>query len=316
MASTRQLPEDLWDPHHAQISGAPVLFIQLKIVDYNDTGGPFELAYNFLKPYFLCGGIEYHEAFDIAATAKAVSYQQGINVMVHALKKQGKWDHVMIGISNHTDNDNGNPFAGTSSKTHLNDTYGSFAVISMLHFTCHLLLTFVEIILKWFTIVNSFPHMLGQSFKLGCHTNIFLMTPDKGQLTVTRARWTQKKIKEDLLEEINNFNNLDPELEDDLDHGSVNDIDDNHSTFTFTSVALDNKARNTGVLDPILNVPMGHGMPAPSSSGHCPASLMQKVMTGLARHEVQPVVQTESKWSMMKMQACYNLDGMIAPDQF
>ncbi|KAG0694032.1 hypothetical protein DFH29DRAFT_880987 [Suillus ampliporus] len=102
---------------HAKISSAPVLFIHLKIVDYNATGGSFELAYHFLKPYFPCGRIKYHEVvFDITTTAKAHGYQRGIHTMVHALKNQGKWDHVVIGISNHMDNDNGNPFAGYEGK--------------------------------------------------------------------------------------------------------------------------------------------------------------------------------------------------------
>ncbi|KAG0692553.1 hypothetical protein DFH29DRAFT_1046048 [Suillus ampliporus] len=228
----------------AEISSAPVLLIHLKIVDYDATGGSFELAYRFLEPYFPCGGIEYREvAFDIATTAKAEGYQRGVQTMVRALKKQGKWDRVVIGLSDHTDNDNGDPFAGyegkkkyiaapvdnfleiilepwqglidQSSESYLwffccgalvnnVESFKNLQTSIIRHrlsaavaftaprfqpgFTSHLLLAFCEIVLiERFTIGNSFQHMLGQSFKLGRHTDIFLMTSDKHQLTVTNT---------------------------------------------------------------------------------------------------------------------------------
>ncbi|KAG0692621.1 hypothetical protein DFH29DRAFT_882217 [Suillus ampliporus] len=102
---------------YAEIYSAPIFFIYLKIVDYDAMGGLFKLIYHFLKPYFLCGRIEYHEmAFDIAATAKANSYQQGVDITICALKEQGKWDHVVIDISDHTDNDKSNTFIGYEGK--------------------------------------------------------------------------------------------------------------------------------------------------------------------------------------------------------
>ncbi|KAG1725504.1 uncharacterized protein EDB91DRAFT_1254768 [Suillus paluster] len=231
----------------AQISSAPVLFVHLKIVDYDATGGSFDLAYDFLKPYFPCGGLERREVtFDIATTAKAANYQRSVDSMVRALKEQGKWDRVVIGISDHTDNDNGDPFAGYDGKKrfiaarvdnfldiilkpwqglvdHASESYLWFfccgALVNNIEsfktlqtsilrhrmsaavaftaprfqpsFTSHLLLAFAEIVLlERFAIHNSFPHMLGQSFKLGRHTDIFLMTPDKDQLTVTKYCWT------------------------------------------------------------------------------------------------------------------------------
>ncbi|KAG1719010.1 uncharacterized protein EDB91DRAFT_1089592, partial [Suillus paluster] len=138
----------------AQISSAPVLFVHLKIVDYDATGGSFDLAYDFLKPYFPCGGLERREVtFDIATTAKAANYQRSVDSMVRALKEQGKWDRVVIGISTTRTTTTATPFAGydgkkdsslhasiiyhsqtvagASSITRPNHTYGSFAAVGL-----------------------------------------------------------------------------------------------------------------------------------------------------------------------------------------
>lgn len=59
-------------------------------------------------------------------------------------------------------------------------------------FTSHLLLAFVELVLiERVSISHAFPHMLGQSNKLGRHTDIILMLTETlaGGLGVTKYSW-------------------------------------------------------------------------------------------------------------------------------
>ncbi|KAG0692520.1 hypothetical protein DFH29DRAFT_1008526 [Suillus ampliporus] len=217
----------------AEISSAPVLLIHLKIVDYDATGGSFELAYRFLEPYFpvRAGSSIVRWRLTLPQPQRPRGYQRGVQTM---------------GLSDHTDNDNGDHSQGTegkkkyiaapvdnfleiilepwqglidqSSESYLwffccgalvnnVESFKNLQTSIIRHrlsaavaftaprfqpgFTSHLLLAFCEIVLiERFTIGNSFQHMLGQSFKLGRHTDIFLMTSDKHQLTVTKYCWT------------------------------------------------------------------------------------------------------------------------------
>jgi ribosomal protein S27E len=59
-------------------------------------------------------------------------------------------------------------------------------------FTSHLLLAFADIVLiKRFPIEQAFPQMLGQSYKLGHHTDVFLLTTDveRDSLKVVKYSW-------------------------------------------------------------------------------------------------------------------------------
>ncbi|KAG1883132.1 hypothetical protein F4604DRAFT_1678034 [Suillus subluteus] len=83
-----------------------------------------------------------------------------------------------------------------------------------------------------------------------------------------------------VLEEINDFNSFGPESKD--NNNSIEDIDDEQSMFTFSSVTLNSKPKGKAslcflnqdpslvpklIVDPVLRLPVGHGMPAPSSGG-------------------------------------------------
>lgn len=97
----------------AQISSSPVLFVHLTLIDHDTTGGPFELAYRFYEPYFPAGGIEYREVtFDVATVPKATDYQRQVKALVEDLGEQRYWSRVVVALTNHTDNDTGDPFAG------------------------------------------------------------------------------------------------------------------------------------------------------------------------------------------------------------
>ncbi|KAG1868952.1 hypothetical protein DFJ58DRAFT_723359 [Suillus subalutaceus] len=43
---------------------------------------------------------------------KAANYQEQVKTLVDNLRKQRTWSQVMMAITNHTDNDTGDPFAG------------------------------------------------------------------------------------------------------------------------------------------------------------------------------------------------------------
>ncbi|KAG2028726.1 hypothetical protein BDR03DRAFT_988237, partial [Suillus americanus] len=176
--------------------------------------------------------------FDIATAEKATAYQRKVDKLVRDLLKKHPWSRIVIGITNHTDNVTGDPFAGYNGEGYIAGAVDNFLAIllkpwqvlidradesylwffacgalvnnptsfaalqqSLEHhrlsasiaftavrfqpaFTSHLLFAFVEqVLIERFPIRYAFPHMLGQSNKLGRHTDIVLMrrdTPGEG----------------------------------------------------------------------------------------------------------------------------------------
>ncbi|KAG0691582.1 hypothetical protein DFH29DRAFT_884141 [Suillus ampliporus] len=97
----------------AEISAAPILFIHLVLIDFETTGSPFPFAHSFLQPYFTSGGIEYRKiVYNIISAPDA--YLKTVAQIIKTLNKAFVWEHVVIGISTHTDNDQGDIFAGYS----------------------------------------------------------------------------------------------------------------------------------------------------------------------------------------------------------
>ncbi|KAG2069418.1 hypothetical protein BDR04DRAFT_1119043 [Suillus decipiens] len=75
----------------------------------------FDLACDFLHPYFPTGGFEVCTiVFDIGNALKVKSYQSKASAIVQALKSS--WMCTVIAITNHTDNDHGDPFVGYEGK--------------------------------------------------------------------------------------------------------------------------------------------------------------------------------------------------------
>lgn len=75
--------------------------------------GTFELGYQFLRPYFLRGGIAFQEIqFDIGTDSKIDKYESMVGKFVSCLTAERRWTRIVFGISNHTDNNNGDPFIG------------------------------------------------------------------------------------------------------------------------------------------------------------------------------------------------------------
>lgn len=75
-------------------------------------------------------------------------------------------------------------------------TIGFNAVCFQLSFTMHLLLAFVElVVIEYLAIDLVFPNMLGQSYKLGCHSDMIFMMPDShSSLTITKFSWTHCEL--------------------------------------------------------------------------------------------------------------------------
>ncbi|KAG2137106.1 uncharacterized protein EDB93DRAFT_1253722 [Suillus bovinus] len=105
-------------PHQAQVSSETVLFIHLNLIDNDTTGGPFKLSHDFLLPYFPDGGIIFREViFDIGSDSKIVKFHSMVNKLVlKLLAFPGGWKHIIFGVSDHTDNDFGDPFVGYKGK--------------------------------------------------------------------------------------------------------------------------------------------------------------------------------------------------------
>lgn len=61
-------------------------------------------------------------------------------------------------------------------------------------FTSHLLLAFAEqVLIERFSIVETFPEMLGQSYRLGRHSDVFLLTTDAQGLKVRIFSWAHTR---------------------------------------------------------------------------------------------------------------------------
>ncbi|KAG2059846.1 hypothetical protein BDR06DRAFT_967417 [Suillus hirtellus] len=74
----------------AQISSSPVLFLHLNLINNDTTGGPFNLAYQFIQLYFPRGGLHYQEAsFNIATPQKSMEYLKNTSRLVQDLRKHG-----------------------------------------------------------------------------------------------------------------------------------------------------------------------------------------------------------------------------------
>ncbi|KAG1892029.1 hypothetical protein F4604DRAFT_1912760 [Suillus subluteus] len=236
----------------SQISSVPVVLIHLMLVDFNTSGGPFNLMFQFLTPYFPHGGLAFHELiFDVGSKSKSDRYQLKVGELVRSLADQRHWPRIVFAISNHTDDNLGDPFLGyeTKKKSYVGGRVDSFLDIiltpwhpliksakdsylwflscgalvnneesfsalqtAVLHhhitaticfnairfqpsFAAPLLLAFAEIVLiECLPIRASFPDMLMQSYKLGRHTDVFLLMTDAGRsLDIARFTWTHCK---------------------------------------------------------------------------------------------------------------------------
>ncbi|KAG2057850.1 hypothetical protein BDR06DRAFT_969171 [Suillus hirtellus] len=97
----------------AEILVAPVIFIHLILVDFRVAGSLFEFAHSFLKPYYSSDGIKYIEVYyNIGTDVKLAPYRTHIHQIIKGLKNSFTWERVVIGLSTHTDEDFGDPFAG------------------------------------------------------------------------------------------------------------------------------------------------------------------------------------------------------------
>ncbi|KAG1731150.1 hypothetical protein EDB19DRAFT_1831807 [Suillus lakei] len=198
----------------AKISAASILFIHLVLIDFKTTRSPFPFTHSFLQPHFTSGGIEYCEiTYNIISTPDA--YLKTIAQIIKTLNKAFVWEHVVIGISTHTDNDQGVIFAGYSDDSG-DKHYVSAGSDQFLEFVLHpwqSVLDCAKETYLWLlccgslvnntdvfaglqsAVVCAFGEMLGQSSKLGCHTDVLLLTPLEATLQITKFTWGDTKFR-------------------------------------------------------------------------------------------------------------------------
>lgn len=237
--------------------------IHLILVDHDTSGSCFKLVSDFLQPYFPNSGFDFCTIlFNIINNLRIEKYKEQASAIIRMLL-DSDYVCVIVAITNHTDNDYGDPFIGYQGRTktcfcacscskwilwlmyclltipyrflrfscHLdtswftgqeNYTCGSFHVVCLsttwpclLAAGCHkvslllslvsqrltlltshritatisfnavqfqpsfamyLLLAFAElIVIEWLPIYDVFPQMLDLFYKLGCHSDVFLM---------------------------------------------------------------------------------------------------------------------------------------------
>lgn len=106
------------DTTGTHISFSTVLFIHLTIMNNDTTGSPFGLAHDFLLPYFPQGGMKYCEiSFDVGSQSKIASFHTTVSELISNLALvSDTWERIVFGISDHTDNTNGDPFVGYTGR--------------------------------------------------------------------------------------------------------------------------------------------------------------------------------------------------------
>ncbi|KAG1723410.1 uncharacterized protein EDB91DRAFT_1087809 [Suillus paluster] len=186
----------------SQISSTPVILIHLTLVDFETSGGPFDLMFRFLSPYFPCGGIAFHELiFDVGSKLKSNGYQvKFLDIILtpwQPLIKSAK-DSYLWFLSCGALINNEESFSSLQTAVlhhHITATICFNAICFQPTFAAPLLLAFAELVLtECLPIREVFPDMLMQSYKLGRHTDVFLLMTNAGcALDITRFAWTHCK---------------------------------------------------------------------------------------------------------------------------
>ncbi|KAG1805170.1 uncharacterized protein BJ212DRAFT_1304134 [Suillus subaureus] len=183
----------------SQISSTPVVLIHLTLINFETSSGPFDLMYHFLSPYFPCGGIAFHKLiFDVSSKSKSDQYQVkflGIILMpwqplIRAAKDSYLWFLSCGALVNNEES-----FLSLQMAVlhhHITATICFNAIHFQPTFAAPLLLSFAELVLtECLPIHEVFLDMLMQSYKLGRHTDVFLLMTNAGHaLDITRFAWT------------------------------------------------------------------------------------------------------------------------------
>ncbi|KAG1809367.1 uncharacterized protein BJ212DRAFT_1527999 [Suillus subaureus] len=183
----------------SQISSTPVVLIHLTLIDFETSGRPFDLMYCFLSPYFPHRGIAFHELiFDVSSKSKSDWYQVkflGIILMPWQLLIRAAKDSYLWFLSCGALVNNEESFLSLQTAIlhhHITATICFNAIHFQPTFVAPLLLSFAELVLtECLPIHEVFLDMLMQSYKLGRHTDMFLLMTNAGHaLDITRFAWT------------------------------------------------------------------------------------------------------------------------------
>ncbi|KAG1849446.1 hypothetical protein DFJ58DRAFT_842653 [Suillus subalutaceus] len=186
----------------SQLSSDHLLFVHLSLVDYDTAGGSFELSHQFLRPYFPNTGMEYHKiSFNVGTAFKVSKYQDSMEALFLTIIL-GPWQVLIDGVLE--------SFLWLFSCGALVNNAESFsnlhiwlptaiafnAVRFQPSFSAHLLLSFCELVLiQRLSIQQAFPDMLGQSYKLGCHSDVFLLLKyDSNSVDAFKYCWTHSQL--------------------------------------------------------------------------------------------------------------------------
>ncbi|KAG1903369.1 uncharacterized protein F5891DRAFT_1185510 [Suillus fuscotomentosus] len=102
----------------SEISAIPVLIIHFKIVGSETTATPINTVHSYLSPYFSNGGLRLVDVeFDLGTAQKRDAYSEKCETLVKQVMGDRSYQIVCIAITNHTNDENGDPFLGYDKET-------------------------------------------------------------------------------------------------------------------------------------------------------------------------------------------------------
>ncbi|KAG1797360.1 uncharacterized protein HD556DRAFT_1440919 [Suillus plorans] len=102
----------------SEISATPILIIHFKLVGFETTATPIDAVHSYLSPYFPNGGLRLVEVvFDLGTARKVDTYSWKCEAPVKEIMEGRNYQRVCIAITDHTNDDNGDPFLGYDKET-------------------------------------------------------------------------------------------------------------------------------------------------------------------------------------------------------
>lgn len=111
----------------SEISATPILIIHFKLVGFETTATPIDAVHSYLSPYFPNGGLRLVEVvFDLGTVRKRDTYSRKCEILVNEIMGDRNYQRVCVAITDHTNDDSGDPFLGYNRETN-----GSYVAASV-----------------------------------------------------------------------------------------------------------------------------------------------------------------------------------------
>ncbi|KAG1775757.1 hypothetical protein EV702DRAFT_1046653 [Suillus placidus] len=114
----------------SQMSAIPTLIVHFQLIGLEDTASLVDAARSYLASYFPDGRLRLSNVvFDLGTDDKTKNYSQECAKLVNDIMKDCGYQKLCIVITNHTNNDNGNPYFGYGegdSQAYITDTVPEF----------------------------------------------------------------------------------------------------------------------------------------------------------------------------------------------